>query len=186
MCRVTCQNSHRFRKLFLDKMDGDEYEIDHDNDILYDLIVFKEWVQEIQQIPLRSPTDPPDATSTSLTNNGGTPFNVKRILFSLWQRGRNLYGNSETVSTILQSRLPWKFALSKDAANLIVLQDNHFEILNSRDNYQATVVRVRIPYDPLGHCRSVCWSEDCSLFAITYSNGSIEVYDVVIKTPSRL
>lgn len=82
-------------------------------------------------------------------------------------------------SSWVDQQLPWLFAVGANGKAVAILQDNFLEIRTSRDSYSAPIGKTLINKDLNQHWRKLEWSPDGTLLAVAFSNGSVDVYDLL-------
>jgi len=72
---------------------------------------------------------------------------------------------------------PWHIAISYDKNYLAILQDDSVVIVSKELDYDFRSQKViKIDTDPFPSWRTIAWSLDSSLIAISYSHGQIKIY----------
>ncbi|XP_077293014.1 NBAS subunit of NRZ tethering complex-like [Arctopsyche grandis] len=131
--------------------------------ILYELFIYSEWKPD------------PDLFRG---DNNVIPYSkqsVNRIL-NLLKPELTLVDYLSNFISQLQS---WQICLGDDGKVVAVLQDTVLEIRTKRGNFSNVVARTGVPRDPNPQWRKMAWSPDCSLLAISHSNGKVSFYDLL-------
>jgi len=72
---------------------------------------------------------------------------------------------------------PWHISISYDKSYLAILQDDSVVIVSKELDYDFRSQKViKIDTDPFPSWRTIAWSLDSSLIAISYSHGQIKIY----------
>ncbi|XP_047117537.1 NBAS subunit of NRZ tethering complex-like isoform X2 [Schistocerca piceifrons] len=144
---------------------GDDCDDDCDC-ILYELLLYSEWKQEPEVAkPIKS------ADSATLPPKQGSYLNIYNYL--------RKPSPTDDVLRLLNSHLPWKFAVGEDGKVVAILQDTLLEIRASRDEYSSVVGKAVVCRDPVPQWRKMLWSPDCSMLAVAYSSGDVAFYNLL-------
>ncbi|XP_067139001.1 NBAS subunit of NRZ tethering complex-like [Centruroides vittatus] len=141
-------------------MSGKEEE--EENNILYELLIYGEWQQEPEIVTKQ---DKQDERKNIVWNWFGSfvpPCNSKPF-----------------IQRLINQQMIWQFAVGGNGQVIAVLQDQSIEIRSSRDDYHSVIGRCQILKDPFPQWRKIVWSSDCSMLAVSFSNGSIEFFDLL-------
>ena len=131
------------------------------SNILYDIVTYKEWEQEPE-----------------VQRNGDKSGPVS--VSSLWRgSGQSTCPVPLNVEKLKQLAISWHIAVSTDAGLIAILEDACLEVWSSKDNYTQLLGRRNIERDPAPHWRHVVWTRDCSLLALAWSSGHLEVCDTL-------
>jgi len=144
-----------------DNMDSDsesEAGANEFNQILYDIVTYKEWEQE------------PEVVKT---------YDRHTRLSSKWLSTPSPQVLPASVERLGSIQLPWHLAVSADASLIAVLSENALEIWSSRENYSQLVGRRQLERDSAPQWRHIVWTHDCSLLVMANSSGAVEVCDTV-------
>jgi len=124
----------------MDTDSGSEAGVDESNQILYDIVTYKEWEQ-----------DPEVVKSCDR-------FNSK--LGSKWLGTPSPSVLLPTVEKLGSTLLPWHLAVSADASLIAVLGDTVLEVWSSRENYSQLVGRRGVERDMAPQWRHLVWTKD--------------------------
>nr|CAD7398642.1 unnamed protein product [Timema cristinae] len=86
---------------------------------------------------------------------------------------------ADLTPRLLLRHIPWQFAVGESGKVVAILQDVQLEIRTSRDEYCTVVGKAVVPKDPYPQWRRLAWSPDCSMLAVSHSNGSVSFYDLL-------
>ncbi|ORX57789.1 hypothetical protein BCR36DRAFT_344452 [Piromyces finnis] len=77
----------------------------------------------------------------------------------------------------VKNACPWHISISYDKNYLAILQDDSIVIVSKELDYDFRSQKViKIDTDPFSSWRTIAWSLDSSLIAISYSHGQIKIY----------
>ncbi|XP_026284757.1 NBAS subunit of NRZ tethering complex isoform X1 [Frankliniella occidentalis] len=141
---------------------SNSHDISSGNSILYELFVYSEWKLD-PELPKR----------LSQSQEGFTSL----LKSALTLRGRNV--QSEQVQRLLTCQQPWRLCVGDGGKVVAIIQDSSLEIRSSRDAYSSVIAKASLPKDPFSQWRRWCWSPDCTMLAVGFSNGTIRVYDLM-------
>nr|CAD7430441.1 unnamed protein product [Timema monikensis] len=140
-----------------------------DDCILYELLVYSEWKQDPELVKYSKSTD------ANILNVAANSYSIKHVLQYLGQRESIL----DEILRLLLRHIPWQFAVGESGKVVAILQDVQLEIRTSRDEYCTVVGKAVVPKDPYPQWRRLAWSPDCSMLAVSHSNGSVSFYDLL-------
>lgn len=132
------------------------------NSILYELLVYSEWKQD-PELPKRPPE---------------TEEGFGSILKSALSLHRH-DARPEHVERLLSFQQPWRLCVGDGGKVVAIIQDTSLEIRSSRDEYSSVIAKASLPKDPFPQWRRWCWSPDCTMLAVGFSNGTVRVYDLM-------
>nr|CAD7198940.1 unnamed protein product [Timema douglasi] len=115
------------------------------------------------------------STDANILNVAATSYSIKHVLQYLGQRESIL----DEILRLLLRHIPWQFAVGESGKVVAILQDVQLEIRTSRDEYCTVVGKAVVPKDPYPQWRRLAWSPDCSMLAVSHSNGSVSFYDLL-------
>ncbi|KAK3595169.1 hypothetical protein CHS0354_002768 [Potamilus streckersoni] len=153
-----------------------------EENILYDLTIHADWKHD-NEIFNR-------ATSRASRNAGIFGRITSSTQRAAWTFLRILGWTGWTNSTaipcslpnglvkLVNSRINWHIAVASDGKYVAILQDQQVEIRSSRDEYASVTGRATVERDLYPQWRHLVWSPDSTMLACSYSNGSVEVFDI--------
>ncbi|XP_046403983.1 neuroblastoma-amplified sequence-like [Ischnura elegans] len=139
-----------------------------DNCILYELLVYCEWKEE-QEFKCSKQSDDVKSNVELLL----------RYLKSIFQSVTYKEIHDDSVFRLINSQLPWQFAVGQKGKVVAIMQNDILEIRTSRDEYSSVVGKAAIFKDPYPQWRKLEWSPDCSMLACAHSNGVVGFYDLL-------
>ncbi|KAK3925364.1 Neuroblastoma-amplified sequence [Frankliniella fusca] len=138
------------------------HDISSGNSILYELFVYSEWKLD------------PELPKRPFQSQEGFTSLIKGAL-SL--RSQNV--QTQQVERLLSCQQPWRLCAGDGGKVVAIVQDSSLEIRSSRDAYSSVIAKASLPKDPFPQWRRWCWSPDCTMLAVGFSNGTIRVYDLM-------
>ncbi|KAL4228275.1 hypothetical protein ACF0H5_013706 [Mactra antiquata] len=152
---------------------------DPSESILYDLTVHAEWKQENESFRHVGSKNTQQST-------------LGRISSSTQRRGWTLLRSIglpiQTASPcslppslvrLVNSTINWHIAVSRDGSLVAIMQEQCIEIRSKRDDFASVTSRITIERDGYPQWRHLVWSPDNSMLACSYSNGTVELFDIV-------
>ncbi|KAG8254248.1 hypothetical protein J6590_011945 [Homalodisca vitripennis] len=116
---------------------------------------------------------------------------VKRSLYKCGDKGSSFYrifrpwdyfkkceSLLDEVGNLQNNLLGWNFAIGDVGTVLAILQDSLLEIRTPRDDFSSVVGKATVARDSCQQWRRLCWSPDCSMLALAFSNGAVNFYDL--------
>ena len=143
---------------------------DTNDDLLYDILVYREWPQTQDNRSL-------SITDADFNTNKNSSWYTYLSNWSSSVKVPSLYDPPPEVMRLIQSAPSWKFSLSPDGSLLAVLQEYLLEFYSSKDNFTVSISKKRLERDPQPHLRIIQWSPDSSLLVVTSSRGAVDLYD---------
>ncbi|KFM69118.1 Neuroblastoma-amplified sequence, partial [Stegodyphus mimosarum] len=137
-----------------------------ENNILYELLFYAEWLQE-PEVQTKTAADRLEEVSDA--------GSIRKWLGPLVQQPCPPL----LLRQLTNLQMPWTLAIGGNGAVIAILQDNCLEIRTSRDEYGAVIGRTQVSKDPYPQWRKILWSSDCTMLALAYSNGKVDFYDLI-------
>ena len=145
---------------------------DTSEDLLYDILVYREWPQSQDHRSLSIPDN-----EALVSNRTSWSSYLSMGIWPAAAKVAGIFDPPQEVTKLLHSSPAWKFSLSPDGTLLAVLQENLLEFFSSRDNFAVSIAKVRMVRDVQPHLRVIEWSPDSSLLVVTSSVGAVDLYD---------
>ncbi|PNF41140.1 hypothetical protein B7P43_G04231, partial [Cryptotermes secundus] len=149
--------------------DGDGSQDVSDCCILYELLMYCEWMQDPELLKCPRPGD-------TQFFSGSTHKNPAKYIWKFFSNRESVCGE---VQRLLLQQLPWHFAVGEGGKVVAILQDTLLEIRTSRDEYSSVVGMASIAKDASPQLRKLTWSPDSSMLAVAHSNGVVSFYDLL-------
>ncbi|XP_052240269.1 NBAS subunit of NRZ tethering complex-like isoform X2 [Dreissena polymorpha] len=80
---------------------------------------------------------------------------------------------------LINCTINWRIAVTRDGHLVAVMQDQSVEIRSSHDDFESVTGRVKLEPDSQLQWRQLAWSVDGTMLACSYSNGTVQAYDIV-------
>ena len=140
-------------------------------DLLYDILVYREWPQSQDHRSLSI------SENDAVTRSNRSSWSSYLSVWPVAAKVAGIFDPPQEVMKLLHSTPAWKFSLSPDCTLLAVLQESLLEFFSSRDNFSVSIAKVRMTRDVQPHLRIIEWSPDSSLLVVTSSVGAVDLYD---------
>ncbi|KAL3866901.1 hypothetical protein ACJMK2_044151 [Sinanodonta woodiana] len=153
-----------------------------DENILYDLSIHADWKHD-NEIFNRAINRASRHTGflgriTSSTQRAAWTF-LRTLGWTGWTNSTSIPCSLPNgLVKLVNSRINWHIAVASDGKYVAILQDQQVEIRSSRDEYATVTGRATIERDLYPQWRHLVWSPDSTMLACSYSNGSVEVFDI--------
>lgn len=149
-----------------------------EDNILYELLVHCEWPLEQQSIE--------GDGHVSLGGNllyrtlTQTPGNLLSSAAALINSLRNQGVISPDLAALVGGGTDWKLGVGAQGAVVAVVQPALLEIRSKKDDFASIVGKnTNLYLDPYPSWRLVSWSLDCSMVAVAYSSGTVEIFNIL-------
>ncbi|CAL4164619.1 unnamed protein product [Meganyctiphanes norvegica] len=146
--------------------------------ILYELLVHCEWPLEQQSVECGGRVSlGGNLLYRTLTQ---TPGNLLNLAAALVNNLRNQGVISPDLAALVGGGADWKLGVGAQGAVVAVVQPASLEIRSKKDDFASIVGKnTNLYLDPYPSWRLVSWSLDCSMVAVAYSSGTVEIFNIL-------
>ncbi|KAM4694417.1 NBAS subunit of NRZ tethering complex [Discoglossus pictus] len=145
----------------------------HEENILYDLLINTEWPPEPDVQP-RGSREHGSSFVLSKAITGPAMY----ILQYVWYSPAN-YSLPPGLARLINKQISWHLVLTSNGKLLAAVQDQCVEIRSAKDDFGSVIGKCQVPKDPNPQWRRVVWSHDCTLVAYAESTGTVRLFDLM-------